>query len=51
MAEPASISPPAASVAEREALLATKLHVPRPRPGFLPRARLLERLARAARAG
>jgi LuxR family maltose regulon positive regulatory protein len=51
MAEPASISPPAASVAEREALLATKLHVPRRRPGFLPRARLLERLAEGGACG
>jgi LuxR family transcriptional regulator, maltose regulon positive regulatory protein len=43
--ESAGTSPPAASVAERDVLLATKLHVPRPRPGFLPRSRLLERLA------
>jgi LuxR family maltose regulon positive regulatory protein len=32
----------------RDGLLATKLHVPRPRPGFLPRPRLLERLADGA---
>ena len=44
MAEPARTSPPAASVAERDALLATKLHLPRPHPGFVPRPRLLERL-------
>src|SRR5262245_28789312 len=44
MAEPARTSPPAASVAERDTLLATKLHIPRTRPGFLPRQRLLERL-------
>jgi LuxR family transcriptional regulator, maltose regulon positive regulatory protein len=30
---------------ERDRLLATKLHVPRPRPGFLARPRLLRRLA------
>ena len=47
MAQPATTSPPAASVAERDALLATKLHVPRPQPGFVPRSRLLERLAEA----
>jgi LuxR family transcriptional regulator, maltose regulon positive regulatory protein len=35
---------PAAGVG-RDGLLATKLHVPRPRPGFLLRPRLLERLA------
>jgi LuxR family transcriptional regulator, maltose regulon positive regulatory protein len=36
--------PPQAGAAERDVLLATKLHVPQPRPGFLPRPRLLERL-------
>ena len=45
MAEPARTSPPAAGVAERDALLATKLHIPRLRPGFLARPRLLEWLA------
>jgi LuxR family transcriptional regulator, maltose regulon positive regulatory protein len=45
MAQPARTSPPAASVAEQDALLATKLHVPRPHPGFVPRPRLLARLA------
>jgi LuxR family maltose regulon positive regulatory protein len=45
MAEPASTFPPAAGGAERDVLLATKLHVPRPRPGFLPRQRLSERRA------
>jgi LuxR family transcriptional regulator, maltose regulon positive regulatory protein len=44
MAEPTRLGPPVATIAERDVLLATKLHVPRPRPGFLPRARLLERL-------
>jgi len=34
--------PPAA--AERDVLLATKLHVPQPRPGFLPRPRLTQQL-------
>ena len=43
MAEPlAASSGPAAP--ERDALLATKLHKPRPRPGFVPRPRLAERL-------
>jgi LuxR family maltose regulon positive regulatory protein len=45
MAQPARTSPPAASVAERDALLGTKLHVPRPHRGFVPRPRLLARLA------
>jgi LuxR family transcriptional regulator, maltose regulon positive regulatory protein len=48
MAEPATTSPPAVGVAERDVLLATKLHLPRPRPGFLARPRLLERLTEGA---
>jgi LuxR family transcriptional regulator, maltose regulon positive regulatory protein len=35
------------AVLERDALLATKLHVPRPRPDFLTRPGLLERLTQA----
>jgi LuxR family maltose regulon positive regulatory protein len=31
-------------VSEQDALLATKLHVPRPQPGFVPRPRLVDRL-------
>jgi LuxR family transcriptional regulator, maltose regulon positive regulatory protein len=37
--------PPADAAAARDVLLATKLHVPTLRPGYLPRARLTERLA------
>ena len=44
MTEPLTTPPPAAAP-ERDALLATKLHVPRPRAGFLARSRLLERLS------
>ena len=46
MAKPTTSGPPmgTARIAERDALLATKLYVPRPRPEFLSRARLLERL-------
>jgi LuxR family transcriptional regulator, maltose regulon positive regulatory protein len=44
MAKAPAMSPPTASLAERDALLATKLHIPRPRPGFVLRPRLLERL-------
>jgi LuxR family transcriptional regulator, maltose regulon positive regulatory protein len=36
---------PGDAAAERDVLLATKLHIPQPRPSFLPRPRLLERLA------
>src|SRR5919204_3038204 len=35
------------AVLERDALLATKLHIPRPRPDFLTRPGLLDRLTRA----
>jgi LuxR family maltose regulon positive regulatory protein len=45
MAEPAATIPSAAAGHERDALLATKLHVPGPRPGLVSRPRLLERLA------
>jgi LuxR family transcriptional regulator, maltose regulon positive regulatory protein len=44
MATPPRMSAPDSGVAERDALLATKLHVPRPRPGLVPRPRLLQRL-------
>jgi LuxR family maltose regulon positive regulatory protein len=44
MAEPPSPSSKAGRL-ETDVLLATKLHVPRPRPGFVVRPRLLERLA------
>ena len=37
-------SHPRASGIEPAGLLATKLHVPRPRPGFVPRPRLVEQL-------
>ena len=39
MAEPSAVAPRGQDV-----LLATKLHVPRPRPGFVPRPRLVEAL-------
>ena len=46
MAEP--LTTPSAGVAlEGGALLATKLHTPRPRPGFLARPRLLDCLTEA----
>jgi hypothetical protein len=43
MAKPTTSGPPrgTARVAERDALLATKLYVPRPRPEFLSRAACL----------
>jgi LuxR family transcriptional regulator, maltose regulon positive regulatory protein len=39
--------PPHTVGAEQDVLLATKLHVPRPRPGLLPRPRLTQRLTEA----
>ena len=47
MAETSTTTPPEAAAPERDRLLATKLHVPRPRPQFLARPRLLERLTEA----
>ena len=44
MAERSTTTSVEAAAPERDRLLATKLHVPRPRPGFLARSRLLERL-------
>jgi hypothetical protein len=44
MAEPSTTTPVAAAAPERARLLATKLHRPRPRAGFLARPRLWGRL-------
>jgi LuxR family transcriptional regulator, maltose regulon positive regulatory protein len=44
MAERSTTTPAATAAPERDRLLATKLHLPRPRPGFLTRPRLTERL-------
>jgi LuxR family maltose regulon positive regulatory protein len=46
MAEPSTTTPVEATTPEQDRLLATKLHIPRPRPGFLARPRLLERLTK-----
>ena len=43
MAKPPTTSPPRGGAPERDVLVATKFHVPR--AGFVPRPRLLERLA------
>ena len=52
MAEPSAVAAaPSAAVAERDALLATKLNVPGPRPGLVPRPRLSERLDEGLRRG
>ncbi|MDR0343134.1 MAG: hypothetical protein LBI49_08420, partial [Nocardiopsaceae bacterium] len=40
MAEPPVAAPAGVAALERNVLLATKLHLPRPQPGFVPRRRL-----------
>src|SRR6266699_3264005 len=44
MAEPSAVGPQKVAASGPDALLATKLHVPRPQPGFVPRPRLAGRL-------
>ena len=44
MAEPSAAAPRGAAMSGQDVLLATKLHVPRPQPGFVPRPRLAEAL-------
>ncbi|MGD0068912.1 MAG: hypothetical protein ABSB76_36460 [Streptosporangiaceae bacterium] len=46
MAEPPAAAPARAAASEQDVLLATKLHVPGLRPGFVPRPRLAEALGR-----
>jgi hypothetical protein len=46
MAEPPAEASAGVAVSERDVLLATKLHVPLPRPGFVARPRLVGRSAR-----
>ena len=44
MADPSVAAPAGAAMSGQDVLLATKLHVPRPQPGFVPRPRLVEAL-------
>ncbi|MGN6176505.1 MAG: hypothetical protein ACTHPS_26675, partial [Streptosporangiaceae bacterium] len=44
MADPFVAAPAEAAISGQNVLLATKLHVPRPQPGFVPRRRLMEAL-------
>src|SRR3981081_1477437 len=44
MAEPPAAARSGVAASERNVLLATKLHVPRPQPGFVPRPRLVDAL-------
>ena len=51
MTERPAVAASEAAVPERDVLLATKLHVPGPRPDFVPRPRLAERLDEGLRRG
>ena len=51
MTEPPAAARPGIAAAERDVLLATKLHVPGLRPGFVPRPRLARRLDEGADRG
>ena len=44
MTEPPAAASPSAAASERDVLLTTKLHLPGPRPGQVPRPRLMARL-------
>ena len=47
MAEPPTAAPAGVAASEPDVLLATKLHVPRPQPGFVARPRLVRALDEA----
>ena len=51
MPEPPAAAGPGPAAAKRNVLLATKLHVPGPRAGFVPRPRLAQRLDEGADRG
>src|ERR1700751_5658335 len=44
MTDPSTAAQARAAMCGQDVLLATKLHVPRPQPGFVPRPRLVEAL-------
>jgi len=44
MADPSAAAPAGVAMSGQDVLLATKLHVPRPQPGFVPRRRLVQAL-------
>src|SRR5215472_6362606 len=44
MTDPSVAAPAGVAMSGQDVLLATKLHVPRPQPGFVPRQRLVEAL-------
>jgi LuxR family maltose regulon positive regulatory protein len=51
MADPPAAAPAGAAMSGQDALLATKLYVPRPQPGFVPRPRLVQALSQGLARG
>ena len=51
MADPSAAAPAGVAMSGPDVLLATKLHVPRPQPGFVPRRRLVEALGEGVARG
>src|SRR6202050_4834856 len=51
MADPPAAAPAGAAMSGQDALLATKLNVPRPQPGFVPRPRLVQALSQGLARG
>ncbi len=51
MADPDAAAPAGAAMSGRDVLLATKLHVPRPQRGFVPRQRLVQALSQGLARG
>jgi LuxR family transcriptional regulator, maltose regulon positive regulatory protein len=51
MAEPPATTPAKMVASQQDVLLATKLHMPRPQPGTVPRPRLVDRLDEALARG
>src|ERR1700749_1859068 len=45
MADPSVAAPAGVAMSGKDALLATKLHIPRPQPGFVPRPRVVAALS------
>ncbi len=51
MTDPPAAAPAGAAISGQNALLATKLHLPRPQPGFVPRPRLVQALSQGLARG
>ena len=51
MADPPAAAPAGTAISGQDVLLATKLHVPRPQPGFVPRPRLVQTLSQGLARG